>query len=59
MLPANVKRQDSELCEEVSIPIPPAEPLDVGNDPVLITSLDEVNLLEKKMCKKLFFSSKL
>lgn len=47
MLPANVKRQDSELCEEVSIPIPPLEPLDVGNDPVLVTSLDEVNTKKK------------
>ncbi|XP_051173908.1 activating signal cointegrator 1 complex subunit 3 [Leptopilina boulardi] len=53
MLPANVKRQDSELCEEVSIPIPPLEPLDVGNDPVLVTSLDEIGQMAFQGIKSL------
>lgn len=42
MLPEDVVRKDSNLCEEVHIPIPPETPLQVGNDPVLISTLDEV-----------------
>ncbi|XP_046420627.1 activating signal cointegrator 1 complex subunit 3 [Neodiprion fabricii] len=42
MLPENVERKDSQLCEEVHIPVPPAAVLDVGNNPVIISSLDEV-----------------
>ncbi|XP_033213736.1 activating signal cointegrator 1 complex subunit 3 [Belonocnema kinseyi] len=42
MLPENVKRQDSDLCEEVHIPVPTLEPLSVGNDPVFVSSLDKV-----------------
>ncbi|XP_015598741.1 activating signal cointegrator 1 complex subunit 3 [Cephus cinctus] len=42
MLPENVVRKDSQICEEVHIPVPPAIPFDVGNDPVMISSLDEI-----------------
>lgn len=43
MLPENVERKDSQLCEEVHIPVPPAAVLEVGNNPVMISSLDEVD----------------
>ena len=44
MLPENAKRTDSSLCEQVDIPIPEQTPLGVGDEPVLISSLDEVKL---------------
>lgn len=46
MLPENVERKDSQLCEEVHIPVPPAAVLDVGNNPVMISTLDEVRLIK-------------
>lgn len=42
MLPENVTRKDSSLCEEVHIPLPMPEQLEVGNKLVQISSLDEV-----------------
>lgn len=43
MLPENVTRKDSQLCEEVHIPIAEGNALEVGNEPVLISTLDEVS----------------
>ncbi|XP_063225665.1 activating signal cointegrator 1 complex subunit 3 [Bacillus rossius redtenbacheri] len=42
MLPANVDRKDSRLCEEVHIPVSEPAPLEVGNKRVPISALDEV-----------------
>ncbi|XP_070529039.1 activating signal cointegrator 1 complex subunit 3 isoform X2 [Cardiocondyla obscurior] len=42
LLAEDVKRKDSALCEEVYIPIPKQELIDVKTKPVLISSLDEI-----------------
>lgn len=44
ILPENVKRTDTKLCEQVDIPIPIIDPLTVGNNRVLISTLDEVSI---------------
>ncbi|XP_076242802.1 activating signal cointegrator 1 complex subunit obelus isoform X1 [Calliopsis andreniformis] len=42
MLPENVVRNDTTLCEEVYIPIPESQPNDVEYNPIKISSLDEI-----------------
>ena len=42
VLSSNVTRTDTQLCEEVNIPVPTMDALEVGNDRILISSLDEV-----------------
>lgn len=42
LLPENVKRKDSELCEEVHIPIAKQEAIDMKIDIVSTSSLDEI-----------------
>lgn len=61
ILPENVKRTDSQLCEQVDIPIPIIDPLTVGNNRVTISSLDEVCIKLHKLASqarilKLFYS---
>lgn len=42
LLAEDVKRKSDNLCEEVHIPIPKQEVIDVEINPVLISSLDEI-----------------
>ncbi|OAD58452.1 Activating signal cointegrator 1 complex subunit 3 [Eufriesea mexicana] len=42
MLPQDVVRKDTEMYEEVSIPIPESQPIDVDYKPVMISSLDDI-----------------
>lgn len=42
VLSSNITRTDTQLCEEVNIPVPTMDALEVGNDRILISSLDEV-----------------
>ncbi|XP_058808781.1 activating signal cointegrator 1 complex subunit 3 [Phymastichus coffea] len=48
ILPENVKRTDSQLCEQVDIPVPDLDPLTVGNNRVQISSLDEIGQMAFK-----------
>ncbi|XP_023246702.1 activating signal cointegrator 1 complex subunit 3 [Copidosoma floridanum] len=48
ILPENVRRKDSQLCEQVDIPVPIMEPLTVGNKLVKISSLDEIGQMAFK-----------
>ncbi|KAJ8682588.1 hypothetical protein QAD02_018380 [Eretmocerus hayati] len=48
VLPENVRRTDSQLCEQVDIPIPIIDSLTVGNDRVAIETLDEVGQMAFK-----------
>lgn len=42
MLPQNVVRNDSSMYEEVHIPIPESQPIDVSYKSVIISSLDDI-----------------
>ncbi|KAK1135499.1 hypothetical protein K0M31_000088 [Melipona bicolor] len=42
MLPQNAERKDTEMFEEVSIPIPESQPIDVKYKSVMIDSLDDI-----------------
>jgi activating signal cointegrator complex subunit 3 len=42
LLAEDVKRENNELCEEVHIPVPKQESMNIQIQPVLISSLDEI-----------------
>ncbi|XP_026299668.1 activating signal cointegrator 1 complex subunit 3 isoform X2 [Apis mellifera] len=42
MLPQNVIRKDTETFEEIFIPIPESQPLDVDYKPIMVSSLDDI-----------------
>ncbi|XP_012272228.1 activating signal cointegrator 1 complex subunit 3 [Orussus abietinus] len=42
MLPDSLERKDSQLCEEIYIPVPQGGLIDIEDKPVKISSLDEV-----------------
>ncbi|EZA54919.1 Activating signal cointegrator 1 complex subunit [Ooceraea biroi] len=42
LLTEDVKRENSELCEEVHIPVPKQEPVNIEMQPVSIASLDDI-----------------
>ena len=45
ILPENVRRTNNTISEQVDIPVPTLDPISVGNNPVLISSLDEVSII--------------
>ncbi|XP_034181076.1 activating signal cointegrator 1 complex subunit obelus [Osmia lignaria lignaria] len=42
MLPQNVVRKDTQMSEEVHIPIPELRPIDIDYKPITISSLDDI-----------------
>lgn len=55
MLPEGVIRHDKKAYEEVNIPVAEAAPVNVGNERVAISSLDDVSQLYLKYKSKICF----
>uniref|UniRef100_A0A1B0DDE0 Uncharacterized protein n=1 Tax=Phlebotomus papatasi TaxID=29031 RepID=A0A1B0DDE0_PHLPP len=53
MLPDNVERKDSKICEEVRIPACDPPPLSVGNTKVKVSDLDEIGQIAFRGTKEL------
>lgn len=53
MLPENVEKKDTTMCEEVYIPIPESQPINVKYDTVMISSLDDIGQMAFKGIKSL------
>uniref|UniRef100_A0A182NQQ9 Activating signal cointegrator 1 complex subunit 3 n=1 Tax=Anopheles dirus TaxID=7168 RepID=A0A182NQQ9_9DIPT len=53
VLPQNVERTDTKLCEEVRIPATDPPPLSIGSNRIKVSSLDEIGQIAFKGCEEL------